>query len=341
MSGGVDSTMAASLLQEQGHHVHGFFMLLPLPDLDVQIRRVREVADRLSLPLTLIDLRRPFATQVIGYFTRSYRAGLTPNPCILCNHAIKFGLLADALRERGMDRIATGHYARREQGDGRLFVARGADRRKDQSYFLARLGAERLQHTLFPLGDLTKEQVYERAASLGFRFGGQESQDVCFLTEGLSAFLAAQGVGAHTGPVLTLDGRQIGEHRGVWHYTIGQRRGLGLPDATPWYVVALDGPNNRVIVGKQPELLRRRCTLRSPVWIHEPPALPWRCLVQLRSRHHPAMAELTPAGADAWRLIFAEPQRAITPGQFAVFYEGDRVLGSAVIGTDGVTEEEP
>jgi len=338
MSGGVDSTMAASLLQEQGHRVHGFFMLLPLPDLDAQQRRVREVADLLSIPLTVVDLRRRFSEEVISYFTASYQAGLTPNPCILCNHVIKFGLLAEAMRASGMDRIATGHYARLEQRHGRSFVARGADRSKDQSYFLARLAAGQLHHTLFPLGDWTKEQIYQRAAGLGFRFGGQESQDVCFLTEGLPAFLATQGTRERIGPVVTLDGRQIGTHRGVWHYTIGQRRGLGLPDATPWYVVALDGPHNRVVVGKQADLFATRCPLHDPTWTHEPPALPWRGAVQLRSRHTPAMAELTPTGLDTYCLVFAEPQRAITPGQFAVFYEEDRVVGSAVIGVGGIPE---
>jgi tRNA-uridine 2-sulfurtransferase len=333
MSGGVDSTMAASLLQEQGHEVHGFFMVLPLAGLAAQQQRVREVAARLSVPLTLVDLRRPFTERVIGYFTENYQAGLTPNPCIHCNRTIKFDLLAEAMRSAGMDRIATGHYARIQSIDGHCVVARGSDRSKDQSYFLARLSSEQLQSVLFPLGDWTKAQVYARAESLGFHFGGEESQDVCFLSSGLPAFLAGQGILDRNGPVLTLDGRQIGEHRGVWHYTIGQRRGLGLPDATPWYVVGLDGAGNRVFVGKQHDLLRTACPLLSTVWTHKPPSLPWRGLVQLRSRHTPAPAELNRTGDNAWRLDFERPQRAVTPGQFAVFYEDDRVLGSAVIGT--------
>ena len=333
MSGGVDSTMAASLLQEQGHEVHGFFMLLPLPNLEAQQRRVQEVADRLSIPLTWIDLRRQFAAQVIDYFTKNYHAGLTPNPCIHCNRTIKFALLAHAMLANGMDQVATGHYARIETSDGRFFVARGADRLKDQSYFLARLSSEQLQRVLFPLGSWTKEQVYARATGLGFHFGGEESQDVCFLPQGLPGFLAEQGIGDQTGPVISVDGRQIGEHRGVWHYTIGQRRGLGLPDATPWYVVGLDGSRNRVIVGKQQDLLHSRCTLHALVWMQLPPVQSWRGLVQLRSRHAPALADLRQTGPDAWELVFASPQRAITPGQFAVFYEHDRVLGSAVIGS--------
>ena len=341
MSGGVDSTMAASLLCEQGHEVHGFFMLLPLPDLETQLRRVRQVSDRLAVPLTLVDLRDRFAAEVIGYFTATYRTGLTPNPCIRCNHAIKFGLLAEAMRSHGMERIATGHYVRLEQQDGRPFVARGGDRAKDQSYFLARLTAGQLQQALFPLGGCTKEQMYARAAGMGLSFDGQESQDVCFLADGLPAFLAEQGIGDQAGPVVTRDGRRLGAHRGVWHYTIGQRRGLGLPDATPWYVVALDGAANRVIVGKHDELFANRCLVHDLRWTHEPPPLPWRGLVQLRSRHVPAAAELTPVDAGTWQLTFAAPQRAITPGQFAVFYQDDRVLGSAVIVPEIAAEHEP
>ena len=341
MSGGVDSTMTASLVQEQGHAVHGFFMLLPLPDLDAQLSRVRRLAGQLAIPLTEVDLRRRFADEVIAYFTAAYRAGLTPNPCIHCNHAIKFGLLAEAMRSRGMERIATGHYARIGRLGGRSFVARAADRAKDQSYFLARLEADQVRRALFPLGDWTKEQVYERAVAMGFQFEGQESQDVCFLASGLAAFLAGQGMDEQAGEVVTRDGRRIGAHRGLWRYTIGQRRGLGLPDATPWYVVELDGAANRVIVGKRDELLTGACRLHAPRWMHEPPALPWRGLVQLRSRHPPAEAELTPAGAGTWQLTFAAPQRAVTPGQFAVFYEDDLVLGSAVIAAGSGREPEP
>ena len=337
MSGGVDSTVAASLLREQGYEVHGFFMLLPLPDLDEQLARVRQVAGQLDLPLTLIDMRRPFTDEVIAYFTATYQSGLTPNPCIHCNQAIKFGLLAEAMRSQGMDRIATGHYARIGQRDGQRFVARGADRQKDQSYFLARLDAQQVGRILFPLGDWTKERIYQRAASLGLRLTGQESQDVCFLTSGLPAFLAGQGLGEQAGPVVTRDGRRLGEYRGLWRYTIGQRRGLGLPDATPWYVVGLVG--NRVVVGKHEELFANRCTVHSLRWTHEPPALPWRGLVQLRSRHQPASAELTvAAAAGTWQLVFASPQRALTPGQFAVFYEDDLVVGSAVIAATTETE---
>ena len=334
MSGGVDSTMAALLAQEQGCIVHGFFMLLPLPDLDVQLVRVRQAAEQLAVPLTVVDLRRHFTDEIIAYFIAAYRTGLTPNPCILCNHVIKFALLAGAMRTHGMERIATGHYARIGQCGDRSFVARGMDRSKDQSYFLARLDADQIRHVFFPLGDWTKERIRARAVDMGFQFEGQESQDVCFLAAGLPAFLAGQGVGEQAGDVVTRDGRRIGEHQGMWRYTIGQRRGLGLPDGTPWYVLALDSANNRVIVGKHDELFADRCTVHALRWMHELPSLPWRGLVQLRSRHQPVLAELTLAATGVWRLAFANPQRAVTPGQFAVFYEDDLVLGSGVITAD-------
>lgn len=337
MSGGVDSTMAASLLLEQGFSVQGFFMQLPLPRQAALEARVRQVAARLDVPLHLVDLRQPFNAEVIAPFIATYRDGRTPNPCVLCNHRIKFGRLLQAMRDAGMERMATGHYARIIEKDGFRWIGRGGDGRKDQSYFLSRLHADQLEPLLFPLGDWTKEAVYRRATAQGFAFGGEESQDVCFLEQELPTFLAEHGLGEQAGAVVTSDGRIIGEHRGVWRYTIGQRRGLGLPDATPWYVVSLDGPGNRVVVGKQEVLWQDCCLLHDLRWTNGAPMLPWRGLVQLRSRHQPALAELCQQGGDTWQLIFDQPQRAITPGQFAVFYEGQRVLGSAII-APGATE---
>ncbi|MGE4561175.1 MAG: tRNA 2-thiouridine(34) synthase MnmA [Desulfobulbus sp.] len=340
MSGGIDSTMAASLLLEQGYRVHGFFMQLPLAREQDLEARARRVAGHLNIPLTLIDLRHQFSEQVIRSFIRTYRAGFTPNPCIHCNRTVKFGLFARAIREAGMDLVATGHYARLVDDGGKLWIGRGLDPVKDQSYFLARLDADQLQRLLFPLGRWTKEAVCRRAEDLGFSFGGEESQDVCFLEQDLPGFLTLHGLGGHKGAVVTLEGRTIGEHQGVWRYTIGQRRGLGLPDATPWYVVGLDGPGNRVIVGKNEDLFTRLCPLHSLLWTNNAPPLPWKGPVQLRSRHTPALAVLSQTGPDGWQLEFDQAQRAITPGQYAVLYEGDRVLGSGIIGR-GNTEDQP
>jgi len=335
MSGGVDSTVAASLLRDQGCAVHGFFMILPLPNLSVQLHRVQEVAANLSIPLTLIDLQEQFSQQVIGTFINGYLAGQTPNPCVQCNQSIKFGAFARAMLSAGMEKVATGHYARVRRIGADCYIERGADPVKDQSYFLAQLSSAQLQSVIFPLGDWTKAQVYQRAQTLGFQFRGEESQDVCFLSQGLPAFLAQNGVREKNGPVVTLDGTRLGEHRGIWNYTIGQRRGLGLPDATPWYVVGLDGPGNRVVVGKNNDLQQSVCSVHSLRWTPALPGFPWRGLVQLRSRHAPAPAELSPSGDDCWQLTFHTPQRAITPGQYAVFYQDNRVVGSAVIAVPG------
>lgn len=331
MSGGVDSTMAASLLMEQGYEVHGFFMQLPLNRQESLEARVRQVAAQLALPLTVVDLRQQFLHEVIGYFTATYKAGLTPNPCIHCNRLIKFGLLAKAMMAAGMDQIATGHYARLVDYQGKRWIGRGQDPVKDQSYFLSRLSGQQLSPLVFPLGEWSKEAIYHRAASLGFTFSGEESQDVCFLEKDLASFLADHGLGQQTGPVETLEGKTIGAHHGVWRYTIGQRRGLGLPDATPWYVVGLHGPANKVIVGKNDQLFSQHCSLTSMVFPHEPFKLPWKGLVQLRSRHTPALATLSANGPDRWELRFEVPQRAMTPGQFAVLYEEDRVIASGII----------
>lgn len=331
MSGGVDSTVAALLLREQGWRVHGFFMRLPLPGREAQLQRMREVADRLAVPLTVVDLELPFNDRVIRPFIDSYRAGLTPNPCIRCNVQIKFGLLAEIMRAAGMDRIATGHYARLDRTGGQPRLVRAAHRAKDQSYFLARLNADQLDHLLFPLGEWSKEAVHRRAEPLGLGFRGEESQDVCFLAGGLPSFLTGHGLVRAHGPIVSAAGETIGQHTGCWQFTVGQRRGLGLPDATPWYVTAIDGVANRVIVGKATDLLQQDCTVQALQWAAAPPPLPWRTLVQLRSRHAPAEAEVRVDHTGTVRIVFAVAQRAITPGQYAVFYEHDRVVGSAVI----------
>ena len=331
MSGGVDSTVAALLLREQGWRVHGFFMRLPLPGREAQLQWMREVADRLAVPLTVVDLELPFNDRVIRPFIDSYRAGLTPNPCIRCNVQIKFGLLAEIMRAAGMDRIATGHYARLDRTGGQPRLVRAAHRAKDQSYFLARLNADQLDHLLFPLGEWSKEAVHRRAEPLGLGFRGEESQDVCFLAGGLPSFLTGHGLVRAHGPIVSAAGETIGQHTGCWQFTVGQRRGLGLPDATPWYVTAIDGVANRVIVGKAPDLLQQDCTVQALQWAAAPPPLPWRTLVQLRSRHAPAEAEVRVDHTGTVRIVFAVAQRAITPGQYAVFYEHDRVVGSAVI----------
>ncbi|CAK8714638.1 tRNA-specific 2-thiouridylase MnmA [Candidatus Electronema halotolerans] len=327
LSGGVDSTTAAALLLKQGLTVEGFFMLL-LPESEKQVGKVQLVADQLGIALHLVDLRQQFQEQIIAAFAAAYQQGLTPNPCVVCNELIKGGLLMEAMLAHGMEAMATGHYA--QIRNGRL--CRGSDPSKDQSYFLCRLAADQLARLILPLGAWRKEDVFAQARALGFQhFDGSESQDVCFLAgQTLAAFLAEQGVASRSGEIVTADGRILGEHQGCWQYTVGQRRGLGLPDATPWYVIALDAQRNQVIVGKNEELFQRGLLLTDLRWQIAPPEQ-WQGLVQLRSRHRAAEAQVMPAAQDCWRVCFAEPQRAITPGQFAVLYENDAVAGSGVI----------
>lgn len=333
MSGGVDSTVTALLLREQGYDVHGFFMCLPVAESEQQIRRVREIAATIDIDLELVDMRDQFSGKIIRYFIKQYTQGKTPNPCVICNKTIKFGVLLETMLSRGMDKGATGHYARiNHEPAGGYHLLRGLDPKKDQSYFLCRLQQQQLANIVFPLGSWKKQDVYAKAESLGLTgFSGNESQDVCFLSTGLQEFLARQGVEEKIGEICSLDGRMLGHHSGISHYTIGQRRGLGLPDATPWYVVGLDPENNRVLVGKNDDLFTKRIIIHDLQWTDPELDLPRQCLVQLRSRHTPAGARLEQTGENNWLISCSEPQRAVTPGQFAVFYEEQRVVGSGVI----------
>jgi len=332
MSGGVDSTVAARLLVEQGYRVHGFFMLLPLPGLDRQIKKVKLVADHLHIPLHFIDLQEKFTDSIITYFIDSYKSGLTPNPCVVCNERIKCGQLLDEMAARGMDQMATGHYA---QVLHNAELHRAADSKKDQSYFLCRLDSRQLARLILPLGNWQKRDVYERAVEMGFtHFNGQESQDVCFLSgKNLPDFLQEQNVKNCPGEITTRDGEVLGRHRGIWHYTVGQRRGLGLPDATPWYVTGLDPEHNRVLIGKNESLFKKRLRVTDVHW-HIPKPLIWEGDVQLRSRHRAAPARIVPTKNGDCLIDFSEPQRALSPGQFAVFYKKNRVVGSAIIQRD-------
>jgi len=332
MSGGVDSTVAAALLLEQGFSVHGFFMLLPLPGLEEQISRVTEVTRRLQIPLHCIDLRAQFNTTIIDHFVDSYQLGLTPNPCVLCNQMIKCGQLMEEMAALGMDKMATGHYARIGNDNGQAMLRRAMDPTKDQSYFLCRLSAKQLDRLILPLGNWEKTAVYKRAGEMGFtHFEGKESQDVCFLANReLPSFLAERGISETGGEIVTRDGKVLGKHRGIWHYTVGQRRGLGIPDATPWYVTALDVAANRVIIGKNDQLFHHNLLLRDVYWSIRTPEK-WQGRVQIRSRHRAARAEVQPVENDRFLVRFSEPQRAITPGQFAVFYQDEQVIGSGII----------
>lgn len=335
MSGGVDSAVAAALLMEAGALVTGVYMRLGQQDLRHHEEEARAVAAHLGIPLVVVDLHEVFRREVLDYFVAAYAAGRTPNPCVVCNRRIKAGELLRQVVPRYGDLLATGHYARLEEAAaGGYRLLRGVDQRKDQSYFLCRLGQAALRQLLFPLGDRTKEEVYQLAAQRGIAGRhGKESQDVCFLEgQEVAAFVAGYcGETAAPGPILTADGRRLGTHNGLPGYTIGQRRGLGVPDATPYYVVALDAGRNAVIVGKEMALYHAVLLTEDVHWLAgAPPRLPGRYLVQLRYRHQPAPAQVE-AVARGLRVVFDTPQRAITPGQFVVFYDGAAVVGSGEI----------
>lgn len=331
MSGGVDSTVCAALLREN-HTVRGFFMDLGLPDGHEQIAAVRAIAAKLGIELEVVDLADVFREKIIDYFCRSYAAGKTPNPCVRCNPLIKCGALLAAVQGRGIERMATGHYVRLQRDESGVRLLAGADAGKDQSYFLCGLSREQLRPLVFPLGEMRKQEVYRLARELGFAHAHDaESQDICFLKhQGLADFLKNRTDGAK-GDIVTRDGRKVGSHAGVFHYTVGQRRGLGVCDSTPYYVIGLDAAKNQVIVGKEADLWHDRLFVGGVSWVSgAPPPLPARLMVKIRYRHQPAVAELSRAG-DLYLVRFAEAQRAITPGQFAVFYDHEALIGGGEI----------
>ena len=334
MSGGVDSTACAIMLQKD-YSVQGFFMHLAQPDFQAQQERVQVIADHLGISLTVIDLQRQFAEKVLAYFSSTYFDGLTPNPCLICNREIKFGLFLEAILAAGMDGMATGHYVRIIEREGIFHLHKGLDPLKDQSYFLSRLGQAQLSRLIFPLGERNKAEIYPFVEEQGFTgFAGLESQDVCFLAnESVGDFLEKSYPESFAdGPIVTRDGREIGRHNGLFRYTIGQRRGLGIADSTPWYVVRLEPQTNQVVVGKEDELLQQRVDIGDLHWLAgAPPEDGSRHEARLRSTHRGARASFSLSGNGQAVLNFDEPQRAVTPGQFAVLYQEDEVLGSGVI----------
>ena len=334
MSGGVDSTACALLLRDS-YQVEGFFMHLAQPNIAAQKLRVEHLAARLGIPLHSIDLQRPFKERVLDYFSTSYFQGLTPNPCVVCNREIKFGLFLDTMLQAGMSAMATGHYAQIIKVGDRHHLYKGFDATKDQSYFLSRLGQEQLARCLFPLGQLRKEQIYDFVLQHGFDdFHGLESQDVCFLDNNqLHNYLNDLAPKENNeGPILSTQGQQLGKHSGLFHYTIGQRRGLGIAAAAPLYVVDLDIGANAVIVGDRNNLEKSRIAVEHYHWLAgTPPPEDKTYTVRIRSTHPGSSARLHLVDETRGEIIFDEPQRAVSPGQFAVIYDGDELLGSAII----------
>ena len=336
MSGGVDSSVTAALLKNEGFEVNGVFMALAQPDIAEQEERVRAMADRLGVGLEVIDLRREFVELILAYFRDSYFNGLTPNPCVICNRQVKFGLFMEKALSGAADLFATGHYVRlRHDDDGSIHLLKGNDPTKDQSYFLCLLKQEQLAKARFPLGEHRKDEVYEMAADLGLHFSrSEESQDVCFLKDReVADYLKDLGeTPPGSGKVVTADGRQVGTHAGVHCFTIGQRRGLGIPDSTPWYVVGIEPEKKLVVVGKKEDLFHSEMHVSGVNWLGgQLPDTGKDLQVRIRYRHQPAPAEIMPDGQGGVGVVFREPQRAITPGQFAAFYQGEELLGGGPI----------
>jgi tRNA-specific 2-thiouridylase len=334
----VDSAVAALLLKGLGHRVVALHMSLSPHDPGRPGESVRTLAERLGVPLHSVDLRRAFVEQVIQPFLEVYRRGMTPNPCVLCNPRIKFLLLRRYALDLGVPWLATGHYARiaPPESGGRLRLLRGRDRAKDQSYFLFGLTQKHLSHALFPLGALLKGEVRKIAASAGLPVSSRpESQEICFIPDNDYRRFVEERTGTHLlavrGPVVDVEGRQVGEHDGIHRFTIGQRRGLGISSSSPYYVVNLEPETNTVRVGRREDLRRREFLVTEVNWVGIPaPAGPIEAFVQVRSRHQEAPALLEP-NAEQTLVRFQKPQTAITPGQAAVFYRGDEVLGGGII----------
>lgn len=334
MSGGVDST-ATALLMQQEVEVSGFFMKLEQPDYEAQVERVSSIAEKLSIELEIIDLTQQFQKAVLDYFSGSYFKGLTPNPCVVCNREIKFGLFQKAILESGVDKMATGHYAQIVEQNGSYQLHKGVDSYKDQSYFLSRLTQNQLSKTIFPLGGMEKNNIYNLVEQHGFMdFRGQESQDVCFLEhDNVAEFLEKRDDFLDMSGDITLrDGTVLGEHKGLHRYTVGQRKGLGIAYHSPLYVIELDMKTNSVIVGTNDDLFQQELLVNDVHWLT--PDIPENLTnidVRLRSTHRGAIASIQTDSSSFAKIIFSEPQRAITPGQFAVFYKNSQVLGSGII----------
>jgi tRNA-specific 2-thiouridylase len=334
MSGGVDSTACALKLRDS-HQVHGFFMQLAQADLAQQLSRVKDIARRCEIPLTVIDLRQRFAEKVLSYFADTYGAGRTPNPCMICNREIKFGLFMDAILERGLEAMATGHYANIREHNGLFFLEQGTDHKKDQSYFLARLNQYQLARIRFPLGKMTKDDVYSFVESRGFMdFRGRESQDVCFLgDQSVGQFLGTLDTSLpESGDIVHSNGEILGRHNGIQNYTIGQRRGLGIAAAAPLYVIRIDASTNQVIVAGNDALFQKEITVANTQWnAAQPPASGYDYQVRIRYGQQPQEARISIKKKQCYNITFKEPQRAMTPGQFAVVYDGGRLMGSGEI----------
>ena len=361
MSGGVDSSAAAAILKEQGHELVGFTMQLwdqrrginvdengdPLPSRCCSLDDVydaRRVAEELNFPFYVLNLERDFERDVVQPFVSSYLNGETPIPCVSCNSRLKFASLDRLALSLGCEKVATGHYARVEfdRQTNRYKLLRGQNHQKDQSYFLWELTQAQLSRALFPLGEMSKPEARDAARQHGLLGVSEkkESQEICFVPDGnyagfIERYLDAEDATDRlpgTGEIVDTSGRVIGQHEGIHRYTIGQRRGIGIADERPLYVISIDADKNRVTAGSSEDLLSNEFTAAGVNWVaFDTPDQPVRADVRVRYRHTAAAATISPLENARAQIVFDEPQRAITPGQATVFYSGDEVVGGGWI----------
>jgi len=347
MSGGVDSSTTAWLLKEKGYEVIGATMCIGAMEGTsssparccslADIEDARRVALQLGIPFHVFHLRDEFESKIIQYFCDEYEKGRTPNPCVLCNEKLKFGAFLKKALDLGADYIATGHYAKLEYDErmGEYLLKKGADRRKDQSYVLFSLTQDQLRHSLLPLGEYRKEEVRAKAFQIGLRVHDKpESQEVCFIQEAsYHSFLQEKlGESIEPGPIIDRQGNVLGEHKGVAFYTVGQRRGLRLAKGRPLYVIGIDRSANALMVGEEKEVYADAFTIDSVNWINSPEmSSKFSAQVKIRYNHPGSEATVIPKAKEELEVRFKTPQKAITPGQAAVIYDGDRVLGGGWI----------
>jgi len=329
MSGGVDSSVAAAILLEKGYQVEGISLILTENQENAGIFDAKAVADVLGIPLHVFDMKKEFKNSVISNFIEEYRAGRTPNPCIVCNEKIKFGLMLDKALEMGADYLATGHYAKIEEGNGR-FELKAADSAKDQSYFLYRLNQHQLSHILFPMADMEKVDTRELARKYGLPVAEKsDSQEICFIPDDdyVKYLKEAAGVIPVPGDFVNLQGEKIGEHKGIINYTIGQRKGLGA-FGEPMFVTKIDAKTNEVVLAPNGYQQSIEFIVEN---LSEPITSETILDVKIRFRAPRVPAKIIPINEKAVKVAFIEPQRAITPGQSAVFYSGDTVISGGYI----------
>jgi tRNA-specific 2-thiouridylase len=344
VSGGIDSLMAAHFLKEKGHNIIGVHFVTGYEDPSpyngqgthlLKSHKIFQIAKQLGIDIKILDCSVEFKKNVVDYFIRTYQAGQTPNPCMVCNPLIKFGTVFNFVRKLGASTLATGHYAKiGRDRHNRFHLYKGIDPNKEQSYFLARLTQHQLSNAHFPLGNMTKSKVTQLADMKGFKpVKISESQDVCFIKgKNYGDFLARhEGFEPKPGLIKDIRGNVLGEHKGLHLFTIGQRRGINCPASEPYYVIHMDTQQNVLTVGFKKDLFASQCKVENINWIQEEPSRPIQIHTRVRYRHTAAASRLIPVDGKTAMVHFEKPQEAITPGQCAVFYKKDEVLGGGWI----------